>query len=213
MVCTSAGKLIIQVLENHGKVILEVSFCFPQWKRNSGRGEPISSCWDFSLLCGFLACHTLSPILCSRDQWITHPAPAKFLLCLLYHYHPSKPSIIIKKKKIVEFVAQHLGAAPSTIQMANYQLQVRYAFVSLTISLSGLPFYRRRRRARDTTNHSSISWTEQEQTCTWGYKEGGDQRKGEVAVLSHLCSHDIFSPHKFLAWPLIHIMLQLLLQT
>lgn len=47
MVCTSAGKLIIQVLENHGKVILEVSFCFPQWKRNSGRGAPISSCWDF----------------------------------------------------------------------------------------------------------------------------------------------------------------------
>lgn len=121
----------------------------------------------FSLLSGFPACHTLSPILCSRDQWITHPAPAKFLLCLLYHYHSSKPSIIKKKKKKkVELVAQHLGAAPSTIQVASYQLQVRYAFVSLTISLSGLPFYRRRRCARDTTNHSSILWTEQKQMCT-----------------------------------------------
>lgn len=135
MVHTSSGKLILQILEDHGKVILEVSFCFPQWKRNSGRGELINSCLDLSLLSGFLASHALSPILCSRGQWITHPAPVRFLLCLLYHYHSSKPGIT-KKNQLVVLAAKHLGAARSTFQIAHYQFQVRCAFVSLAISLS-----------------------------------------------------------------------------
>lgn len=62
MVHTSCGNLIIQVLEDHGKVILEVTFYFPQWKRNSDRGEPISSHLDLSLLTGFLTSHTSSPV-------------------------------------------------------------------------------------------------------------------------------------------------------
>lgn len=150
MVHTSPGKITIQVLEDHGKVILAVSLYSPQW------GEPISSCLDLSLLSGFLASHASSPILCSRGRWIIHPAPAKFLLFLLYRYRSSKQSITKKPKKTCSVGCEALGAAPSTFHIAHYQLQLRCAFLSLAISLSGLPLHRRWRHAKSTMKHSSI---------------------------------------------------------
>lgn len=145
--------LIIQVLEDSKKVILEVSFCFPQCKRKDGRGESISSYLDLSLLSGFLVSQASSTILCSRGQWIIHLAPAKFLLCLLHHYYSSKPSITIEKNV---FVVKHLRATHSTFQMVHYQLQVRCAFVSLATTFSGWPPSRRRLCARETRNTASF---------------------------------------------------------